>query len=119
MNMPHLPRLILAALLLAPLPAQATPVQCPARQDGEKLSTVTLFDGPPGEDASLAPDSATQDEAGNITSNWTLEYLFSIGQHLYIECDYGANKQIVLKPQRVTSCVYKTNNQGQNSLSCQ
>jgi hypothetical protein len=117
--MPHLPCLTLAALLLVPLAAQAALVECPASLNGERLSTVTLFDGPPGEDASLAPDSATQDASGNITSLWKLDYLFSTGRHLYIECDYGANKQAVLQPPPVASCVYKTNNEGNNSLVCQ
>jgi len=122
--MPHLPRLelprlLMAALLLTPSAALAAPVQCPASQDGQSLSTVTLFDGPPSENASLAPDSATQDETGNITSSWKLDYIFTAGGHLYIECDYGANKQAVLKPPFVTSCIYKTNNQGHNSLTCQ
>ena len=78
----HATRVALALLLAAATPALAD-VRCPAALDGHRYARVSVFDGPPEEQADLVPDS----QKGG-TDTWRVGPVFSAGREPYLVCRY-------------------------------
>ena len=95
--------LILAAASAAPPPA----LECPTLA-GETLVHIDIFDGPPEEQADLAPDATMRPSAGKTSNIWKLE----AGAHgLFVKCGYGkkldgpySRSETIRLPDSVQSC---------------
>jgi hypothetical protein len=83
----------------------ADEIRCPAKSGNNKLSNVSIFDGPPEEKADLEPDNS---KAG--VSTWDVSYIFENGGKLYLQCEYsGSPKPIVVEVDKMVHvCTYKS-----------
>ena len=73
-----------ALLILAATTTPPAALQCPAIP-GQTLVYIDIFDGPPENQADLAPDDTKK--AGGVTSNiWQLT---ASSDGLYVKCGYG------------------------------
>jgi hypothetical protein len=90
-----LTRAAIVVLAAVPLSALAGETQCPKRHAGSQLTTVTLFDGPPSEHADLEPDTFHQGKNGS-RSEWDVAYVYKLGRHLFVQCQYGPKTPAVL-----------------------
>ena len=80
---------VIAVLMsLVSLTGAAAGTICPQAQTGSGLRSVTLFDGPPSEQVSLAPDSSRK-MGGADRSEWNVADVAASDRHLYVTCDYG------------------------------
>ena len=79
--------LVLALIGAVAVPATlfAAPISCPAPKTGQRLVTVSVFDGPPSEKADLVPD-----EGG-----WTFDVPSKEG--FYLVCTYNHRPAAVIK----------------------
>lgn len=109
----------ICAALLAPAACAEGDASCPPAQEGIRLKTVALFDGPPEELADLVPDRF-HDAGGTAQSEWDVRYIFHAGRHLYVRCGYGPSRAaVVLKPAASTArCVFVSQPDGNVSLTC-
>jgi hypothetical protein len=114
-----LSRLACLALAVLEISACAGEVACPQTQSGERLATVTLFDGPPSEHADLMPDSFRKTKDGG-RSEWDVAYIFEADRKLFVECQYGGKvAPVVIEPKpSTTRCVFVTHDRGHKSLTC-
>jgi len=93
-------------LLVAAGATPATALECPAVA-GEALVHIDIFDGPPEEQADLAPDRTTRQ--GAATSNfWQLS---PGARGLFVKCDYGkalagpySRVELIKLPDSAKSC---------------
>ncbi len=85
--------------------ASAAGAICPQTTQRTALRGVTLFDGVPTEQVSLAPDS-TRKVGGADRSEWTVGEVATSDRHLYVQCDYGPkNPALTLRqPTSTTRC---------------
>jgi hypothetical protein len=98
--------MIAALLILAAATAPPVALECPAIS-GETLVYVSIYDGPPEQDADLAPDDTKK--AGEITSNiWKLA---AEANGLFVKCGYGKKlegpyrrMETIRLPDAVTGC---------------
>jgi hypothetical protein len=74
-----------ALLLLAAASAPLTALECPAI-GGQTLVYIDIFDGPPEQQADLAPDQTTKPVAGMRSNLWQLA---AGAAGLYVKCGYG------------------------------
>ena len=76
-----------ALLILAAASTTAAPeaLQCPAIA-GQTLVYIDIFDGPPEQQADLAPDQSTPGAGGTTTNTWKLQ---PGADGLYVKCGYG------------------------------
>ena len=98
---------VAALLILAA--ASATPpvaLQCPAIS-GQTLVYVDIFDGPPEQQADLAPDD-TKKQAGVTSNTWQLQ---AGPDGLYVKCGYGqklegpySRVEMIRLPDTVKTC---------------
>jgi hypothetical protein len=81
----------------------------------QALRSVTVFEGPPSEQASLVPDSA-----GKNNSSWDLAYIYDGGRSVWVRCQYadGANSDVKLSA-RVSKCRSEAVKKDAIKLSCQ
>jgi hypothetical protein len=102
-------KLALASLLVIAGPACAQGASCPAYQEKNRLVTVTLFDGPPSEMASLMPD-VSKGSGDHAYASWDVGYIFDAGRSLYLACEYsGSKKTTAIKVEKkVQQCTYRT-----------
>ncbi len=111
----------LAALLWAVMPRStlASETHCPERHEGSRLTTVTLFDGPPSEHADLVPDKFHEGTSG-ARSEWSVAYIFEAGRRLFVRCQYGrTGSSITLEPDTSTAtCEFLTRGGKDVSLTC-
>jgi hypothetical protein len=79
------------------------------------LRSVTIFDGPPSELASLVPDLADK-----RSSSWELGYVYDAGRTVWVRCQYadGTDSQAELSA-RVGKCEAKTVKKDMIKLACQ
>jgi hypothetical protein len=79
------------------------------------LHSVTVFDGPPSEQASLVPDFANRG-----ASSWELGYVYDAGRTVWIRCQFadGTNSEAELGA-RVGKCESKTIKKDVIKLACQ
>lgn len=97
--------------------AKAEYVACPASSNGRPLSFITVFDGSPSDKASLVPDSTRRITGGEI-STWQVDDIYKAGRIIYISCEYGNHKAIILKVKRSRVCQY-TERAWRKSLFCE
>lgn len=111
--------IVLAGALLLSGHAWGMDARCPDVQAGQKLKTVSVFDGPPEERADLVPDKSVKEGAG-VRSEWSVAYIFKAGRRLFVECRYGGNlPPIVLTPDpSTTHCVFRLAANGNVTLVC-
>ena len=76
--------MIAAWLILAAASAAPTALECPAIP-GRTLVYIDVYDGPPENQADLAPDT-TQKRAGAVSNLWELK---AGPDGLYVKCGYG------------------------------
>ena len=109
----------LLALVSAQVAASAGEISCPHMHQGTQLTTVMLFDGPPGERADLEPDSV-HESRGETRSEWDVAYIFKAGRRLFVECEYGQEANtVVLEPAPSTYiCEYLARGEKEVSLVC-
>jgi len=102
-------RLALVALLVIAGPAYAEGTSCPAYQGKNPLVSVTLFDGPPSEMASLMPD-VSKGSRDHAYSSWSVGYIFDAGRSLYLVCEYSGSKNTttIKVEKKVQQCTYQT-----------
>jgi hypothetical protein len=112
-------RLSAILVMIPPLSALAGEIHCPSVREGAKLSTVTLFDGPPSEHADLMPDSSREGKGGT-RSEWQVAYIFKAGRRLYVECKYGPTiSAVMLEPEPSTyKCEFASQGDSTISLTC-
>ncbi len=86
---------------------------CPAKS--QALRSVTVFDGPPSEQASLVPD-----RAGTSHSSWDLGYVYDAGRTVWVRCEYADGTSFDAQlTAKVGKCVYKAVKKNGIKLSCQ
>jgi len=102
-------RLGLAALLVIAGSACAQGISCPAYREKNPLVTVTLFDGPPSEMASLMPD-VSKGSGDHAYASWDVSYIFDAGRNLYLACQYSGSKKTtnIKVEKKVQQCTYRT-----------
>ncbi|HWE98913.1 MAG TPA: STY0301 family protein [Caulobacteraceae bacterium] len=105
-------------LLLAAGPAAAQ-IQCPAVHLGAPLTSVSVFDGPPSEQADLVPDTSHRRKAGS-RSSWDVGYLYQAGRKVFVACRYGPRGAPVTisSATALHACVYVEASGGRRSLAC-
>jgi hypothetical protein len=81
----------------------------------QALRSVTVFDGPPAEQASLVPD-----QEGKSGSSWELGYVYDAGRTVWVRCQYadGTSADVQLSA-KVGKCEYKAVKKNEIKLSCQ
>jgi len=72
-------------LLLVAASTAPTALECPM-VPGQTLVYVDLFDGPPEQQADLAPDKTIKPSAGNLSNLWQLA---ASKNGLFVKCGYG------------------------------
>jgi hypothetical protein len=79
------------------------------------LRSVTVFDGPPSEQASLVPD-----RAGKNGGSWELGYVYDAGRSVWVRCQYadGSSSEVQLSA-KVGNCEYKAVKKDAFKLFCQ
>jgi hypothetical protein len=109
-------------------PEQASPVQCPSTvtvkdqelaqapadwtvvhaQQPHRLAGVTFYEGPPEQEASLAPDSRRKITAQKETQTWRF-----LGPGIWIACSYSATDLALAQPlpKNTSSCTVTYNPQ--------
>lgn len=105
---------VLALLLAAAAGAQGA--ACPATSGGAPLSFITVFDGPPSENASLVPDGVRRSKGAEV-STWDVRGVYRAGRTVHLKCEYGAGAPIVVPVKRAAVC-RSTRRGGRPSLSC-
>jgi hypothetical protein len=113
-------KVLFLTLATAPTSALAGETGCPRIHAGSKLTTVTLFDGPPSEHADLMPDSFRKIGNGS-QSGWDVAYIFEAGRQLFVECQYGPKvSTVILEPGPSTyKCEFLSRGEKNVSLTCQ
>jgi hypothetical protein len=76
---------VAALLLLAAASAPATALECPA-VPGETLVYIDIYDGPPEQQADLAPDRTIKPSVGNVSNLWQV---VAGPEGLSVKCGYG------------------------------
>jgi hypothetical protein len=74
-----------ALLLLAATVTPQVATQCPAIS-GQTLVYVDIYDGPPENQADLAPDDSKRQPNGGVSNVWQLA---AGADGLYVKCGYG------------------------------
>jgi hypothetical protein len=91
---------------------------CAQVQNGNSLKGVTLFDRPPSDQASLAPDRMRRVTGGN-RSEWNVAEVARSDRHLFVRCDYGPKSPaVVLQQPLSTATCALTSGRGQLTLTC-
>jgi hypothetical protein len=108
----------LAALLAAPVASIAREIHCPPAQGSHRLSKVSVFDGPPSEQADLVPDTISRSGG---RSRWELAYLFKLGRRVFVQCRYApGDPAVVVEPGKaIRACTFATSGTGEKSLVCE
>lgn len=99
---------------LAALPAahaSSAPV-CPARAQ-DALRQIHIFDGPPEEQAYLAPDDDTT--RSNV---YTLKPIYDKGGFVTVRCEYQSSPLLDVRLPRVAKCVFRKGRQSYGNLRC-
>ncbi len=80
----------------------------------DPMQTVTVFDGPPPELASLVPE-----EGQRGTWYWDLAYVYEAGRHVWVQCNYRSKAQKTVElPQPVQRCTFQSRPKGVHRLWC-
>jgi hypothetical protein len=81
----------------------------------QTLRSITVFDGPPPEQASLVPD-----QTGKNGGSWELGYVYDAGRSVWVRCQYadGTSADVQLSA-KVGKCEYKEVKKDAFKLSCQ
>ena len=83
--------------------AQAAPFTCPAHHQGKALDSVTVFDGPPEEMASLRRDG--REVKRRSRQSWDVAYAYKQGREIHVQCHYlGGGAQVVKPPKTTRTC---------------
>jgi hypothetical protein len=105
---------ILLAALLFQGSTQAAEISPCAARPGTFLKYVEIFDGPPEELASLAPD-----ESGKNSATFVLGDLYAAGRFAIVRCKYADGKTVDVKlTAKVESCKYVIGKGEQESFTC-
>lgn len=98
----------LAALAVAGT-AQAAPVSCPARHQGQPINGGQVFDGPPEQMADLRPDGDRR-VGRERRATWKVAYVYKAGRQVHLLCHYagGVAPMAVKASHPVKVCVYRT-----------
>ena len=106
-------------LLLAASAAGADEPACPAYHGAAPLAQVSVFDGPPEEQADLVPDRS-EGTAGSLHSEWDLGYLYDQGRNAVLVCRYGKSADPVTVPitRKVARCVFRAHGGKPAEMSC-
>lgn len=111
-----MPPLLLAMLLLAPVPAaaqDAPPSVCPARP-GDIVQAIDVFDGPPEELAYLMADG----QRGGA-SLFTIGPIREAGRRVTIRCKYRSGAALdVLVRAEAEQCAARRQNSGNVLVTC-
>jgi hypothetical protein len=93
-------------LVLAAGAAHAQNVQCPPRSGAGALANVSVFDGPPEEQADLVPD-INRHSSASVRMEWRFEA--RADNNYYLQCKYTAGAEpIVLKvDQTARLCAFR------------
>lgn len=95
---------VLAATLFATA-AHAVQMSCPASQKGKRLTTASLFDGPPEDMAELRPEEG-REKNGLLRTYWMLGDIHKAGRVPHVVCGYDGGAQVTLKPGKtVKACI--------------
>ena len=108
-----------AALVLASAQAGATPTMCPAKQDGQPLSTGYVLDGPLQDKAILEADSGGS-KNGVEFARWKVRYVYDAGRQVTLDCRYGdgATPVAVVIATPVKVCSYSKSKKRGVELRC-
>lgn len=74
-----------ALLLLVATSAPATALECPT-VPGQTLVYIDIYDGPPEQQADLAPDRTIKPSAGTVSNLWEVT---AGTDGLFVKCGYG------------------------------
>ena len=96
-----------ALFILTAVTAPATALECPT-VPGQTLVYIDIYDGPPEQQADLAPDRTIKPSAGNVSNLWEL----SAGAGgLFVKCGYGkvlvgpySHVEMIRLPDTVKNC---------------
>ena len=87
--------------------ALAQEVKCPSRQGKNPLSGVSVFDGPPAEQADLVPD-VTRGSGTHLYMAWDI---IDEGRGVYVVCRYpghGNTPDVTVKlDKKIKRCVFQ------------
>ena len=94
-------------VLLAAASAPTVALECPTIA-GQTLVYIDIYDGPPEQQADLAPDRTIKPSAGNVSNLWELV----AGQDgLFVKCGYGkalagpySHIEMIRLPDTVKNC---------------
>lgn len=78
----------LALALLDDAAPSARSYACPPVNQGRRLRTVTIFDGPVANNAALAPDT-TRSVHGGYAQRWTIEGIYGAGRRITLRREYN------------------------------
>ena len=111
--------LLVAALALANAHAHATDHACPARHDGQPLSTGFVLDGPLERKAILEAD-VDGVRRGVEFARWQVDYVYDAGRLVTLDCRYGADQVSapVVVEARVKTCSYSKSKKRGVTLGC-
>lgn len=99
--------------------AFAAKPRCPAVKDNVRLSGVSVFDGPPEEQADLVPDIS---RGRNIVvyAVWEVGHVYDEGRNIFLVCRYGDSDDTVTVQveTRVDRCFYRAVGRGAAEVNC-
>ena len=99
--------------------AVAEKARCPAVKEGAKLSGVSVFDGPPEEQADLVPDIS---RGRNVVAYavWEVGHIFDEGRHIFLMCRYrDIDDTITVElASKVERCFYRSVSRGEGAVNC-
>jgi hypothetical protein len=106
---------ILGTFLVLAAAAHAQGVKCPSHQGNQPLSRVSVFDGPPAENADLAPDIQTGG-GDHIYLEWEVSSLSSSDRGVFLVCRYAASgdePSLTIKlDKKMRRCIYRSHGGG-------
>ena len=91
--------------------ASSAPV-CPQRAQ-DALRQIHIFDGPPEDQAYLAPDDDTT--RSNV---YTLKPIYDKGRFVTVRCEYRSSPLLDVRLPRVAKCVFRKGRQSYGNLRC-
>ncbi len=81
---------MIGTVLLLAVTAYAQEAKCPSYHANKPLSRVSVFDGPPAENADLAPD-VQKGSGDHLYLSWDISYLSGSGRDTFLVCRYAAS----------------------------
>ena len=94
-------------LLLAATSTPTVALECPTAA-GQTLVYIDIYDGPPEQQADLAPDQTIKPSPGNVSNLWELS---AGADGLFVKCGYGkalagpySHVEMIRLPDTVKNC---------------